>query len=296
MSVPICEACGKPIPDGASTCPHCGAEQREPIRLTKIPETIEELRAFCDAHHMPLEKMRFFIGEDYRGARAFGIYREPDGSCVVYKNKSDGSRAVRYQGPDEKYAVRELYEKLKSETELRRGSSQPSRPTRSTSSSSQPQSSDKPTLWRRVAPVLYRRRKLILIVTAVSLVTLWVNRIPNEGYYRYQGERYYYDLHGSDWYYYDEVTNGWTPADDVPSGLERHYGDYFEGEYYSSDYGASDFMFSSYYESSHTYDSGSSYDSDDDWDDYDWDDYDWDDYDDDWDDWDDYDTDWDSDW
>ena len=123
MSIHVCDHCGKPIPDDATVCLHCGAEQQEDIRLSRIPETIGELRAFCDAHHMPLERMRFFIGEDCHGARAFGIYKDGVGNCVVYKNKSDGSRAIRYKGMDEKRAVRELYEKLKSETELRRGNS-----------------------------------------------------------------------------------------------------------------------------------------------------------------------------
>ena len=45
--------------------------------------------------------MRFFIGEDFREARAFGIYKAGENRFVVYKNKSDGSRAVRYDGPDE---------------------------------------------------------------------------------------------------------------------------------------------------------------------------------------------------
>ena len=94
MSIHICGACGKPIPDDASFCPHCGAEQLEDIRLTKIPETIEQLRAFCAAHQMPLEKMRFFIGENYTGARAFGIYKDKNGNCVVYKNKAAQS-AIR---------------------------------------------------------------------------------------------------------------------------------------------------------------------------------------------------------
>ncbi len=31
---------------------------------------------------------------------------------IVYKNKADGSRSIRYRGPDEAYAVRALYEKL----------------------------------------------------------------------------------------------------------------------------------------------------------------------------------------
>ena len=34
---------------------------------------------------------------------------------IVYKNKADGTRAVRYKGTDEAYAVNELYLKLKDE-------------------------------------------------------------------------------------------------------------------------------------------------------------------------------------
>lgn len=104
-------------------CPECGFEQqRGGILLTRIPETIDELKAFCVEQGMPLERMRFFIGEDFKEPKAFGIFQADNGDFVVYKNKADGSRAVRYQGPDEAYAVHELYEKLKSEVELRNSS------------------------------------------------------------------------------------------------------------------------------------------------------------------------------
>lgn len=70
---------------------------------------------------MPLEKMRFFINEDRREPRCFGIYQdEYTGHWVVYKNKADGSRAVRYSGPDEAYAAQEIWAKINSEIELRR--------------------------------------------------------------------------------------------------------------------------------------------------------------------------------
>ena len=82
------------------------------------PQTIEALKAYCAANGMPLERMRFFIGQDYRQPRAFGIYRDGD-QFVVYKNKGDGSRAVRYHGPDEAYAVNELFQKLLDECHLR---------------------------------------------------------------------------------------------------------------------------------------------------------------------------------
>lgn len=59
------------------------------------PKTIEELKQFCADKGMPLEQMRFYIGEDYREPRAFGIYQDENGEFVVCKDKSDGSRAIR---------------------------------------------------------------------------------------------------------------------------------------------------------------------------------------------------------
>lgn len=285
MAIHICDRCGKPIPDDADVCPHCGAEQQEDIRLNKIPETIDELRAFCEAHQMPLRQMRFFIGEDYRGARAFGIYKDESGNCVVYKNKSDGSRAVRYEGPDEKRAVRELYEKLKSETELRRGEAPPR-----AAESVPPRVSRRGLSVGGVLERLLDHWKLLLLALILAAAACGILS-PNSGYYRYQDDTYYY--YRFHWYLYDGQGDGWERTRDVPEYLKDHWNDYWESEEYSSGYGASDFTCSGYYNDDHIslfdsdgyddYDSGSSYD------DYDWDDYDYDS-------WDSGDTDWDSDW
>lgn len=116
-----CDFCGGMIEDTEPICPNCGAANEHMSRVTDgIPKTIEELRAFCEAKKLPLEQMRFFIGEDFKEARAFGIFKDSDGNFVVYKNKADGTRAERYRGPDEAYAVNEIYEKMKSEVALRR--------------------------------------------------------------------------------------------------------------------------------------------------------------------------------
>ena len=56
---------------------------------------------------------RFFIGKNYTGARAFGIFKDANNLVTVYKNKNDGSRVIHYQGGDEDYAVNEIYLKLK---------------------------------------------------------------------------------------------------------------------------------------------------------------------------------------
>ena len=81
-----------------------------------IPKTIEELKDYCNRNGLSASKTRFFIDYDYRGAKAFGIYKDEEtGEFVVYKNKADGSRAERYRGTDEEFAVVELYDRLQSE-------------------------------------------------------------------------------------------------------------------------------------------------------------------------------------
>ena len=113
-----CPHCGGVIRSDEKTCPHCGAENRnyspDTPRTIYQPKTIAELKEYCAERGMPLLRMRFFIGEDYREPKAFGIYRDGK-DVVVYKNKADGSRAVRYRGADEAYAVNELFQKLLSE-------------------------------------------------------------------------------------------------------------------------------------------------------------------------------------
>ncbi len=109
-----CPYCGGSVRTDESRCPRCGAPNdfyTLPRSAPPEPKTIEELREYCAARDLPLSQLRFFIGENYPEPRAYGIYR--DGTdFVVYKNKADGSRAIRYRGPDERFAVRELLLRL----------------------------------------------------------------------------------------------------------------------------------------------------------------------------------------
>lgn len=111
-----CEYCGSMIEETADKCPFCGAANNAVKRTAdKTPKTIAELQQwYQDRHLPPYETTRFFIGINYKKPKAFGIYQDGD-QFIVYKNKANGERAIRYQGTDEAYAVNELYLKLKSE-------------------------------------------------------------------------------------------------------------------------------------------------------------------------------------
>lgn len=105
-----CEYCGSIIKETDEKCPYCGATNQAVKRTADhTPKTIEELQQWYQARNLPpYEVTRFFIGINYTQPKAFGIYREGQ-NVIVYKNKANGERAIRYQGTDEAYAVNELY-------------------------------------------------------------------------------------------------------------------------------------------------------------------------------------------
>ena len=173
-------------------------------RVNSVQELIERTQG------MPLERMRFFINQDRREPKCFGIYYDmAEDRWVVYKNKADGSRAVRYSGPDEAYAANELWMKIQSEIDLRR-----------------PPKVDPKEEARQ-------RRRFFLVAGVVLTLFLgvfgwmvWQSfHSPYRGYYRVDDEVYYYQ--DNDWYRYD---NGDWVYYDAPGG--EWYGD----EYYGDDY------------------------------------------------------------
>ena len=84
-----------------------------------VPETIEELKEWYADKRLPKEsKTRFYIGRNYKYPKAFGIYKDSEtGRFIVYKNKRNGARVIRYEGLDEGVAVRELHLRLVKEIE-----------------------------------------------------------------------------------------------------------------------------------------------------------------------------------
>ena len=259
-----CEYCDSYIDDTLESCPFCGAPNEHMTRSANgVPKTIEELKAFCAAKNMPLEKMRFFIGENYTGPKAFGIYKEGD-LCTVYKNKADGTRAVRYHGPDEAYAVNEIYQKMKAEVLDHRVTERTVAPTPTPTKK-------KGCSW-----------KTILIILAIFFVLVIIGEAcsgPASGYYNYNGATYYNQ--GGSWYGYSG--GAWSLLDSVDSGLSENYDDYYSGSD-SGGLGDNSFENSDWWDDS---DDGYDWDDDSDWgSDNDWDSgFDWDSG-----------GDWDSDW
>lgn len=281
----FCDYCGSVIEDTVDKCPNCGAVNQHVMRSgNQVPKTIEELKAFAAEKGIPLEKMRFFIGIDYKEPRAFGIYKEANGNCVVYKNKGNGERAIRYQGTDEAYAVNEIYQKMKAELLERKQADINNAQSRTPSSSSPKKSSRSSRGLRRGIITLI----IVAGIFAIAMILAAIDdaKTPNRGYYNYNGDAFYYGAGA--WYIADD-DGEWERTYDVPDTLESNYKDYFEAKDYSdldADYADN---VEEYQTEAYSYDN----DNNDSWNDSNWDDNDWD-YD--YDSYDSYDSDWDSDW
>ena len=266
----------------------------------KQPKTIEELRLWYEWHNLPPEEVtRFFIGKNITEPKAFGIYKNERGECVVYKNKANGERAVRYQGGDEAFAVGELLQRLREEIANQKAKKPFNTVVQSSNHRLQAQSLEasptmkqsleaSPTTAMRPSKKETRRYAApkkpasgnskwengIFTVVAgmmVAIVMLFSgNHAPN-GYYYYQGKHYY--RQGSSWYLYKNTTHDWYQTQSLESKITKDNA----GQYRISHFDGKRFEDTRWYDDG-SYDSG----DDDEWSDNDS--------------WDSRDTDWDSDW
>lgn len=210
-----CSYCENYFNDTLAKCPSCGAPNDGVIRsASSDPKTISELQAWYKSKGLPpAETTRFFIGVDYKKPRAFGIYQdENSGNFVVYKNKDNGERAIRYQGTDEAYAVNELYQRLKQEIIQQKMSNVKktgASPTRANANNREPMGILKSLGWLLVIPVV----SALAVAFIILIVGIWiVIFVPEDGYYNYQGSYYYYDDSGHNDKYvfeYDSASGDW---------------------------------------------------------------------------------------
>lgn len=256
----FCPFCGAQQTQSARFCSACGREligytAPQPADMSApdaVPKTIDELKAWYVARNLPPEETtRFFIGRNILERRAFGIYRETNGDVVVYKNKDDGTRAIRYRGPDEAVGVNELWLRLKQEI-----GSQKSR-------ISLEKSEEQKKIYRK------RCRIAGIVIALMIAAVIWIGvTSPKDGYYRYNDDYYYYS-HDT-WYVYDWYYEDWDRAYGMNSVMLDSLDDYYLSSGYDSTYGTGSFLSSDYYydyvedaweSSSSTWDSGDSWDS-----------------------------------
>lgn len=255
-----CEYCNSYIDESEEKCPTCGAPNKDFKRVGQgVPTTIAELEEWYKGHNLPpYETTRFFIGIDYKDPKAFGIYKDDKtGKFIVYKNKDTGERKIRYEGKDEKYAVNELYTKLKEEILHQKSLN---------TNNSTPKSVKVP------------KSVLIIIITTIIvpiLVELFIvglffilPKSPSRGYYNINNQEYYY-VHGG-WY----IFNNYDWVSTSKPDYEGDINDYYDGYSYSGSESYTDITTSDVYDSSwessssssDDWDSGSSWDSSDSWD------------------------------
>ena len=204
-----CPYCGGTLRSNQRFCPSCGSENphytEDTADIIVHPRTIDELKEYCAERDMPLLRMRFFIGEDTHEPKAFGIYKDGTGKCIVYKNKADGSRAVRYAGPDEAHAVDEIWKKLLDECRSRGinpdHSLNASYAGHTNGPASQPHRNQPPVQYYKSKPEWGRRIVWIIqIILAILVVSLLLSR--SCGRSSYFGS-------GSGGYSYDSGSSGW---------------------------------------------------------------------------------------
>ena len=198
--------------DDAYTCPNCGATNAHLKRTApQTPKTIAELEDWYRARHLPpYETTRFFIGIDTKEPKAFGIYQKGS-SFIVYKNKADGSRAIRYSGNDEAYAVNELYLRLKEEILNQKNHSQGSQG--GSSSGSQPMGKGCLGMLGRFFLCMLAA---IAFFTVLGLVGSKIDSLrPKQySYYEVDGRAYYYygytyGRNAYEWWDFDESAGDW---------------------------------------------------------------------------------------
>lgn len=266
-----CEYCGSYISEKDEFCKQCGAVNAGFKRSTDgTPKTISELKAWYSERNLPPKEVtRFFIGENYKGARAFGIYEE-DGEFIVYKNKNDGTRAIRYSGKDEAYAVNEIYLRLKSEILNQKAHNINNK--NSGGSGKETGQFDKVS---SLLSKLYIIGGIIAVIAVVlSFIQVAIDTVrdtPYAGnYYRYEDEVYYCESYVNDsWYWYDYDDMDYVPVS-IPQEMYDNIQDYkfsVDDEWYDSIERFEDTDMGRYVESLHeSSDSDYSWDSSDSWD------------------------------
>ena len=236
----------------------------------EVPKTIEQLKKWYIYQNLPDEEItRFFIGKNYKGPKAFGIYKDKKtDNYIVYKNKSDGTRFIRYNGKDETYAVNEIFLKLKHKV-VSSSTSNKDKSTMSNnvnqSNASNMTSTSKQNLTNNLQRIKRKRKTsvtsnsdnikkinestnsvksnpeksskrffLILsvclaeILIFITIIFILVSQ-PEDGYYLCNNNYYYYQ--NWSWYVFKYDIDDWEKCNSAPKELKKHSSNYIVYDY-----------------------------------------------------------------
>lgn len=247
-----CNYCDNYFDDTNAVCPYCSAPNDGVVRTGKEqPVTIDGLlKWYSDRKLPPFEVTRFFIGENCTEPRAFGIYKDEEtGNFIVYKNKNDGSRAIRYKGTDEAYAVNELLQKLKEEIV-----NQKSRQAKNGAANVQNAAvADKPQTKAGKAFKIIKTSVIAVVALIIAYLVFSGSDLDiTTGYYGLDNDVYYCysSSYPASWSKYIEAEGDWSyKLSSVPEVLERNSTakEYYLGSTWDSSIDATDFTKSRVY-------------------------------------------------
>ena len=277
--------------------------------------SIQDILDIAEKHSIPLERMRFFIGVNCQEEKCFGIYYDNyTEKYIVYKNKNNGERVIRYQGVNEAEAAQIIMDKIVEETNIREKDKDWWEHQQNLATSSDyvkeynkeiknrnKQSIDFSTIMNGAATTS-------IILCIIAFVVLLLASLPRFTYqlykdYQQSSPRTGYYLDDNNYYYFNKgVWYFWNDFEWKKYDGTIDYNNYNYNKNYSSNYQITDFKESDYYieqntNSNQTYQPSYDYDYDYDWS-FDWDSS-WDDndfFDVDFGDWSSDYTDWGSDW
>lgn len=223
-----CDYCEKVFQDTLAACPYCGGTNNRVVRTAKDqPLTIEDLQKWYQEKKLPpYETTRFFIGQNVNFPRAFGIYQNGQ-NFIVYKNKADGTRAIRYEGEDEAYAVNEIFQRLKQEILQQKSSG-----IRSSANASAKNGTRKrrPNLKLVIFFVVAFGLQIFAVIGLLIHNAIYSGDYIEDGYYQSEGRYYYYDDEAN-WFFEAKIDDRfdtleencvWTVLYDTPKPLQYH--------------------------------------------------------------------------
>ncbi|MBQ0001379.1 MAG: hypothetical protein KBT01_07590, partial [Clostridiales bacterium] len=163
------------------------------------PRSIAALEKWYADQKLPnYQFTRYFIGINYKKARAFGICKdESTGNFIVYSNDSAGKRTLVYDGPSESEAAGIFFEKLNGEVTRHKESLdkdlQKKKKEENPGIMKQAYGGFGGFILKTIKLVFIYLAGAIAVITIMILGARFFSSSPADGYYKYEDTLYYFE-------------------------------------------------------------------------------------------------------